>query len=164
MEIGRHVDTNLFLPYVSVTAFASDSTSKPTAPSEQGYRRCQPPRSSLNLEILYITCIQYQSIRWCTGGTSGIPWPWQRSRRRTSIALQWCGGRTRTPSGINKKMIEKGLNRQIQLTLVLRVDRDPLGLAAPHWDRETMDGQEANMIIENVDLRRWIQSLKWNRI
>ena len=41
MEVGRYADAKLLLPHVSVTAFMSDSTSKP-APRKQGYRRCQP--------------------------------------------------------------------------------------------------------------------------
>ena len=42
MEVGKYGDAKLLLPHVSVTAFTSDSTSKP-APRKQGYRRCQPP-------------------------------------------------------------------------------------------------------------------------
>ena len=30
MEVGRYADANLLLPHVSVTAFKSDCTSKPT--------------------------------------------------------------------------------------------------------------------------------------
>ena len=41
MEVGKYADASLLLPHVSVTAFMSDSTSKP-APHEQGYRSCQP--------------------------------------------------------------------------------------------------------------------------
>ena len=44
MKVGRYFVANLLLPYVSVTAFRSDFTSKP-APRKQDYRRCQTSSS-----------------------------------------------------------------------------------------------------------------------
>ena len=61
MEVGIYADANLLLPHVSVTAFMSDSTSKP-APRKQGYRRCQPPSLNVVLSLHFPVTLNLDSL------------------------------------------------------------------------------------------------------